>query len=152
MTSSAPRERTRPAFGKLHTPVTLAPDALAICTANDPTPPAAPITITCCPGCTRPLSRTACSAVTPEIGTTAACSKNRPAGLAASRCSCAAAYSANEPLSPVPYTWSPAPKRVTRAPTAATTPATSRPRTLTVGAKRQPQDADKAGLAGHQVP
>src|SRR5262245_31873694 len=49
MTPPAPRERTRPAVGELHTPVTLAPDALAICTANDPTPPAAPMTITCCP-------------------------------------------------------------------------------------------------------
>src|SRR5215467_470009 len=104
MTSSAPRERTRPAFDELHTAVTLAPDALAICTANDPTPPAAPMIITCCPGCTRPLSRTACSAVTPEMGTAAACSKDKLAGLAASRFSGAAAYSANEPLSQVPYT------------------------------------------------
>src|SRR5215468_2841145 len=103
MTSSAPTERTRAVFVELHTPVTLAPDALAICTAKDPTPPAAPMTITCCPGCTRPLSRTACTAVTPEMGTAAACSKDRLTGLHARRFSRAAAYSANEPLSQVPY-------------------------------------------------
>src|SRR6266566_9032942 len=102
MTSSAPRERTRSALDVLHTPVTVAPDALAICTANDPTPPAAPMTITCCPGCTRPQSRTPCSAVTPEMGTTAACSKETLAGLDARCSSGAAAYSANEPLSQVP--------------------------------------------------
>src|SRR5216683_5164221 len=114
MTSSAPRERTRPAFDVLHTPVTLAPDSLAICTANDPTPPTAPMTITCCPGCTRPQSRTPCSAVIPETGATAACWKETLAGLGASRFCGAAAYSANEPLSQVPYTSSPGRKRVTR--------------------------------------
>ena len=67
-------------------------------TANDPTPPAAPMTITCCPGWTRPQSRTPCSAVTPETGTTAGCSKETLAGLAASRFCGGAAYSANEPL------------------------------------------------------
>src|SRR5919107_268251 len=41
MTSSAPSDRTRSTFVVLHTPVTSAPKALAICTANDPTPPAA---------------------------------------------------------------------------------------------------------------
>src|SRR6266498_1165096 len=91
------------------------------------------MTITCCPGCTRPQSRTACSAVTAEMGVTAACSKEMPAGFAASRPCGAAAYSANEPLSHVPYTSSPGRKRVTPVPTAATTPARSRPRTVTLG-------------------
>ena len=67
--------------------------------ARRTTPPAAaPMTITCCPGWTRPQSRTPSSAVTPETGTTAACSKETLAGLAASRFRGAAAYSANEPL------------------------------------------------------
>jgi hypothetical protein len=39
----------------LHTPVTVAPNTLAICTTNDPTAPAAAMTITWCPGCTRPV-------------------------------------------------------------------------------------------------
>lgn len=89
-------------MGVLQMPVTFAPDALAIWTANDPTPPAAPITSTCCPGCTLPTSRTACSAVTPETGATAACSKEMFAGLRARRSCEAAAYSANEPFSQVP--------------------------------------------------
>src|SRR6266581_3089145 len=38
---SAPIDRTRSTFLVLHTPVTSAPNALAICTANVPTPPAA---------------------------------------------------------------------------------------------------------------
>ena len=43
MTWSAPIERTRSTFLVLHTPVTSAPSALAICTANVPTPPDAPL-------------------------------------------------------------------------------------------------------------
>src|ERR671914_1675562 len=43
MTSSAPIDRTRSACVVVQTPVTWAPKALAICTANDPTPPAAPM-------------------------------------------------------------------------------------------------------------
>ena len=49
-----------------------------------------------CPGCTRPAVR-ACSAVPPEIPTTAACSNEAFAGLWASLSSRAAAYSAKEP-------------------------------------------------------
>ena len=51
MTWSAPTERTRSIFAVLHTPVTSAPNDLAICTANSPTPPEAPMIRTCCPGC-----------------------------------------------------------------------------------------------------
>jgi len=42
-------------FVVLQTPVTSAPNALAICTANVPTRPDAPMTSTFCPGCTCPL-------------------------------------------------------------------------------------------------
>ena len=83
MTWSAPRERTRSTLAVLHTPVTSAPSALAIWTANVPTPPDAPMTSTVWPGCTFAL-RTAWSAVTPEMGAAAACSKERFAGLGAS--------------------------------------------------------------------
>ena len=50
MISSAPIDRTRSTFDVLHTPVTCAPNALASCTANEPTPPAAPMIKTFCPG------------------------------------------------------------------------------------------------------
>src|SRR6266542_2339889 len=40
MTRSAPIDRTISTFLVLHTPVTSAPNDLAICTANVPTPPA----------------------------------------------------------------------------------------------------------------
>ena len=67
----------------LHTPVTWAPNAFAICTANDPTAPPAPMISTFCPGCTSPLSRSAWRAAKQEVGTVAACSKVRFAGLGA---------------------------------------------------------------------
>ena len=41
-------------FLVLQTPVTRAPNALAICTANVPTPPDAPLINTSCPGWTFP--------------------------------------------------------------------------------------------------
>src|SRR5438874_4736984 len=41
----------------LHTPVTSAPNDLAICTANVPTPPAAPLIKIFCAGSMCPLSR-----------------------------------------------------------------------------------------------
>ena len=63
-----------------------------------------------------------------EIGTTAACSKDRLEGLWASLSSSAAAYSANAPRD-IPYTSSPTANRVTAEPTAATVPATSMPGT-----------------------
>jgi hypothetical protein len=61
-------------FLVLHTPVTSAPKDLAICTANVPTPPAAPLIKTLCPGRMCPLSRRPCNAVNAAIGTAAACS------------------------------------------------------------------------------
>src|SRR3954454_3719896 len=80
MTWSAPSERTRSTLLVLHTPVTSAPSALAICTANVPTPPEAPTISTLCPGCTRPRSRRPCRAVTAEMEAAVACSKVRVNG------------------------------------------------------------------------
>src|SRR5829696_417601 len=77
-------ERTISIFSVLHTQVTCAPSALAICTAKVPTPPEAPMSSTSCPGRTFPWSRKACRAVEPMMATTAACSKVRFAGLGAS--------------------------------------------------------------------
>ena len=81
----------------LHTPVTSAPEALAICTANVPTPPDAPMIRTFCPACTCAWSRTACRAVSAETGTAAACSKDRLTGLGASLLARVRAYGAKEP-------------------------------------------------------
>ena len=80
MTWSAPSEVTSSTLWLLHTPVTSAPSALAICTANVPTPPPAPLISTVIPGWTFPL-RSACNAVTPACGAAAACSKVRFAGF-----------------------------------------------------------------------
>ena len=67
----------------LQTPVTSASYALAIWTANSPTPPEAPMIMTRCPAVIWPTSRNACSAVHAEVGMAAACSKVRRAGLGA---------------------------------------------------------------------
>src|SRR5207237_8067624 len=101
-----------------HTPVTDAPNAFAICTAREPTPPAAPITSTVCPGRTFPSSRTARRAVVPELGTAAACSKVRFAGFGTSLSGWVSASSANEPPSAEPITSLPGWKPVTFAPIA----------------------------------
>ena len=135
MTWVAPRERTRSSFAALATPVTSAPSAVAICTAYEPTPPEAPITRTFWPRSTRPTSDTAISAVSPEIGTAAACSKVTFAGLGASLSSRATAYSAKEPGA-IPNTSSPTANLVTAEPTASTMPATSRPGTGFFGRRR----------------
>ena len=137
MTRRAPSARTRSVFAALHTPVTSAPSARAICTANVPTPPPAPITATVCPVSTRAMSRRACRAVAADVGTTAACSNVRLAGFGASVSSCPRAYSAKAPLQ-APNTSSPGRSRVTPAPTAATRPATSCPATRSFG-RRSPK-------------
>src|SRR3954449_8495986 len=68
MTWSAPRAWTRSHFEVLATPVTCAPKALAICTAEVPPPPEAPRTRTSCRGRTStPPARTACRAVRAEM-------------------------------------------------------------------------------------
>src|SRR6266511_1637578 len=53
MTWTAPTDRTMSTFLVLQTPVTSAPNDLAICTAKVPTPPDAPLIKTRCPGWTR---------------------------------------------------------------------------------------------------
>src|SRR5918993_1949213 len=153
MTSSAPTERASSTRGGLATPGTPGPDALASWTANHPTAPAAPMTRTCCPGWTSPTSRTPWSAANPEMGTTAASSKLRAAGLAAKWSSPAQAYSAKEP-SHQPNTSSPGRNRVTRAPTARRArrrPCPERDLGLAQPERRDHQ-ADHVGQAGHDVP
>ncbi len=88
------------------------------------------------PGWTRPAARTAWRAVSPETGSVAASSKERPAGLRATRVSGTTASSAKDP-SAVPITSSPTATVVTRDPTSATTPDTSRPGTGCLG-RRSP--------------
>src|SRR6266513_5501030 len=81
MAWSAPIDRTRSTFVALDTPVTSAPNDLAICTAKVPIPPPAPMINTFCPGLIPATSRRPCRAVTPESGTAAACSNVRFAGF-----------------------------------------------------------------------
>src|SRR5919205_506010 len=93
MTWSAPIDRTRSTFVVPATPVTSAPSAWASCTANVPTPPDAPMISTCWPARAR-LVRNACSAVSPDTGTVATCSKDSSVGLSTSLSVLAAAWSA----------------------------------------------------------
>ena len=93
-------ERTRSTFFVLVTPVTSAPNALAICTANVPTPPDAPLMRTFCPGWTLPSSRRSWSAVVADTPTAAACSNVRLAGFLMNWSSLARAYSAKAPGAP----------------------------------------------------
>ncbi len=137
MMLSAPADRTRAALAGLQTPVTVAPRAFASCTANIPMPPPAPVIITRWRPCTFALFRTACSAVSADTGSVAACSNDRLAGLGASRSSRATAYSANDPLRQMPNTSSPGWNRVAPGPAAVTTPARASPRTGTFG-RRNP--------------
>ena len=128
MTCAAPSERTSSTLPVLHTPVTSAPIATAICTANEPTPPLAPLTSTRCPACTAPTSRIPRSAVVAAMGSAAACSNVRLAGFGATLSSAAHAYSAKAPRTN-PNTSSPGCSPRTFAPTASTTPAASLPTT-----------------------
>src|ERR687897_1406427 len=133
MTWSAPSARTSSTLRVLPTPVTSAPSALAICTANVPTPPDAPLISTRVPGPTLPTSRMAISAVTPDMTDAAASSKLSLPGFSMSWDAGATVYSANAPVRALshnePNTSSPGWKSVTFVPTASTTPATSVPRT-----------------------
>ena len=106
---------------------------------------------TFCPACRWPTSVSPRSAVIPETGTAAACSKVRFDGLRASLLSRAAANSANEPLL-TPNTSSPGWKRVTSLPIATTTPAASRPGTGFLGARRPTTKTRGVGHTGHQMP
>src|SRR5260370_6451826 len=125
-------DRTMSTFLVLHTPVTCAPNDLAICTANVPTPPAAPLIKTFCPGRICPLSRRPCNAVSAATGAEAACSNVTLSGFmtnadfAPDADSEVHAYSANAPRH-VPNTSSPGLNCFTFLPTALTWPATSTP-------------------------
>src|SRR6185437_4091690 len=110
----------------LHTPVTFAPTDFAICTANVPTPPDAPLINTLSPGWTFPWSRTAASAVNAESPTAADCSDVRLVGSGRRSLAAAHAYSANAPLHQ-PNTSSPGRNSLTLRPTASTRPAISSP-------------------------
>ena len=132
MTCAAPSEVTSSALRALHTPVTSAPRAAAIWTAYVPTPPPAPLTSTCWPARTWPTSRIPRIAVVAAIGTAAACSKVRLAGLGTTLSAAAHAYSANAPRAN-PSTASPARSCRTFAPAVSTTPATSIPATRALG-------------------
>src|SRR2546425_7920142 len=126
MIRSAPINLTISRFLVLHTPVTCAPSHLAICTANVPTPPAAPLIRTFCAGRRLPLSRRPCNAVSAATFTDAACSNVTLDGFTANLDSGADAYSAQAPRH-APKTSSPGLNRVTFLPTDSTTPATSTP-------------------------
>ena len=110
-----------------HTPVTSAPSAFAICTANEPTPPDAPVTSTVWPGCTFAISRRACSAVMPDVGTAAASVIDKPGGTGTRFSALTHAYWASAPEPVHPNTSSPGCSAVTSVPTAVTTPARSMP-------------------------
>src|SRR6202011_4503698 len=116
----------------LQTPCTSAPNALAICTANVPTPPEAPLIRTLYPALTWPVSRRPCKA-TSAVGTDAACSKLRLLGLettAPSRLT--QMYWARAPAL-TPKTSSPGTNSVTFTPTASTVPEKSDPGIVFLG-------------------
>src|SRR6266540_116137 len=122
MTSAAPIDRTRSTFRVLQTPVTSVPNARAICTANVPTPPEAPLMRTFCPGWIRPSSRRPSRAVLAANGTAAACSNDRFFGFGASSPSWTQTYSAKPPCLSTANTSSPGRNAVTSLPTASTSP------------------------------
>src|SRR6516162_9267814 len=139
-------DRTISTFLVLHTPVTAAPNDLAICTANVPTPPAAPLIKTLCPFLILPLPRSPCSAVNAATGEEAACSYVTLSGFRNNVDSGAHAYSAKAPWQTqtltleacgsrihTPNTSSPGLNCVTSLPTASTWPATSTPSRVTFG-------------------
>ncbi len=128
MTCPAPSERTSSTLPVLQTPVTSAPIDTATCTANEPTPPLAPLTSTRCPDFTAPTSRIPRRAVVAAMGSAAACSNVRLAGFGTTWSCAAHAYSAKAPRTN-PNTSSPGCSPRTSAPTASTSPAASLPTT-----------------------
>ena len=116
------------------TAVTWAPSARAICTANWPTAPAAPLTRTRSPGCTAASLRTVNRAISAEVGTAAASTNETPSGMRSRAASGAFTYSANvpplrhwKPSTTSPNTGSPTWNRDVPGPSASTTPAASVP-------------------------
>lgn len=101
-------------------------------------------TSTRCPG-RMPATRTrGCQAVRPAVGSAAACTRSRPGGTGARESSGAATYSAYAPWggSTAPWTASPVRNRPARSPTAATTPARSRP-SVKGGSPNRPTSPDR---------
>src|SRR6266571_7062489 len=128
-------ERTISTFLVLQTPVTSAPNDLATCTANVPTPPAAPLIKTFWPGWICPLSRRPCNAVHAATDTEAACSNVTLLGFVTNTDREAQAYSAKAPRHE-PNTSSPDLNSVAFLPTASTSPATSTPSRESFGLRR----------------
>ena len=125
-TSDAPSSR-RPSArsGRPTTAVTNAPFWAASCTANRPTPPAAPVTATRLPSTTH--ISTAFLAVRPATGRVAAASKVTSSGSSASICVDTAARSAHAPDATRPTTGAPSLGPRPSGAAEATTPETSHP-------------------------
>src|SRR6266545_6726909 len=135
--TSAPAARTAaPRCWLPAWPVTVALASTASCTANRPTPPAAPVTSTRSPAWTL-ASRRMPTAVTPATGRAAAVTKSQALGSGAVHSAGTTARSAKAPPEGLAATTrSPASNPVTPSPTAATVPATSQPITLPGGCAR----------------
>ena len=74
--------------------MTKAPNALAICSACNPSPPPAPVTSTLSPTCTLPTSRTALRMVPIAQAAIATSARGTPSGTCATLSSSIATYSA----------------------------------------------------------
>jgi hypothetical protein len=83
MTRLAPIDRTSSTPSVLQTPVTSAPNDRAICTPNVPTPPAAPLIKTLCPGWIRPFRGEPAMRWVLPSRPTAACSNAKASGFVA---------------------------------------------------------------------
>ena len=151
MTRSAPMDRTISTFLVLHTPVTSAPNHLAICTANVPTSSRCTVN-------QDPLSRLNVSLVAKTLQ----CGECRHAyrsrllkchiiGFMANADSEVHAYSVKAPRHE-PNTSSPGLNCVTLLPTASTWPATSTPSRVTFGFVKPGHYAKEVRRASHVVP
>mmetsp|Transcript_43812 Transcript_43812/g.131338 ORF Transcript_43812/g.131338 Transcript_43812/m.131338 type:complete len:204 (-) Transcript_43812:30-641(-) len=111
------------------TATTLAPSILPIWHAATPTPPAAPITSSVWPSCSRARSTSARCAVPYTTGTAAAASRSMPSGSLNTAVSGTDTFSEKAPPIVTATTRSPGLMRRTPGPVAATTPDTSEPGT-----------------------
>ena len=112
--------------GRPTMPVTWAPPRWASCTANRPTPPAAPVMATRVPR-SAPCRASVPSAVRPATGSVAATSKPRSSGSSARWSVRTATRSAHDPPTTHPTTRAPASGPVPSAACCTTTPAKSHP-------------------------
>src|SRR5690606_28955765 len=125
-TGTAPSDLRYSWLRGLAVPTTRAPRATAICTRNEPTPPAAACTSSVSPDATARSSHTV-DAVCPDADNVPATGHGMSAGFLASCVALASAKSAYPPEGTGPSTSSPTPNPDTSGPTASTTPATSLP-------------------------